>query len=301
MSLFGREPPIAILDGMNIVHKSYFIFDQKLKFSSKFGKRGGTPTGIIFGVTNAILGVRKNFGSTNINIAWDYGHSGRKEVYSGYKSGRVVVGDFEEKIMIQLEILNGFLPHLGVHSLFNYGTEADDVIASYIAKNQNGKNRFLVVSNDKDFLQLLSDRVRIWNGKRLLTSSDAPFGLTANRAVLFKAYTGDSSDTIKGLNSFLRKKGEKLLGKKDFVEVAKRFPSLEALYHSLPKIEDEAVVTALTKGEKRLRRNYGLVKLKANLPYSTLSGSLDLRKAKEVLAELGMKSLVSRLDTLEVR
>ena len=131
----------------------------------------GMHTGVIYGFMKKIIEYSQKFKPDNIAFAWDSRVSIRKEIYPGYKRGRVHDNDQmteEEAFLLKMafmqfdQIREDILPELGFSNIFiQDGYEADDIMAS-VAKN-NSEYFITMVTSDKDMFQLLSDTCVMYN------------------------------------------------------------------------------------------------------------------------------------------
>ncbi len=161
-------------------------------------------TGVIFGFLNDILSLAQKFNTNRFVFCWDSKASKRKELYSGYKSGREVELT-QEEIDLNInartqfrELRLNILPSMGFKNiLFQSGYEADDLIASVVMDGK--KEDLIVVSRDNDLYQLLEycDMYDIQN-KKMFTEEDFRLKWKINPSMWaeVKAIAGCSSDSV---------------------------------------------------------------------------------------------------------
>lgn len=190
--------PIVLVDGYNLVYRSFFVF-KGLSFEGK-------PTGVFHGFLSAVLALRRQFGD-RIGFIWDYGLPGdvkkpnwRKAIFPEYKASRTHK-DAEITTMLQaLPALCKVLQSLGWKNIGVPGLEADDILGLITTKEEA-----LIFSTDKDLYQLLDERVNMivpkkkgHTGYKLLTQAEVEtdFGLRPVQWAAYLALGGDSSDGI---------------------------------------------------------------------------------------------------------
>lgn len=169
-------------------------------------------------------------------MVWDAGHSTyRKSLLSSYKERGPI--DEEKLAMLeewksQVDLLQKYLPYLGVGQIKVKGCEADDLIFR-LKKWWEPDAPIVIASTDADFMQLIDENCRVYNfsGEKLIDSEDVIeiFGVAPNQWVEFRAMTGDSSDNIPGVEGVGPKRSSRLLEKwsclKNFYE---NFKSIES-------------------------------------------------------------------------
>ena len=151
-------------------------------------------------------------------VAWDSSPSWRAAYYKSYKASRKERSPEEEKRMQeyfeQVPRLRKMLTNLGVHQIRAQAHEADDV-AGYLTRTQP-ENNFVLVSGDKDWLQLVSPTVRVWqpSKQRFVTMenfSEATDCEDPDEYVMALGITGDSGDDVPGCKGFGIKTAVKFL------------------------------------------------------------------------------------------
>jgi DNA polymerase-1 len=202
-----------ILDGSNLLHRTYWISQKQLK------KEGADPIAIgIFTFLRTLKSYVKDFQTESVYIAWDKklkwpSTNYRKQLLEGtYKAGRDKshahdVHDIEDKLIPVLE-------SLGIHNFFPYVLEADDIV-SYLSKNLEGKN--IVISVDQDLIQLVDENTHFYSPTKKHTITLENFeeivGVKHANYVTYKAILGDTADNIPGLPGYGKVRSKKLAEK----------------------------------------------------------------------------------------
>jgi len=166
---------------------------------------GDMETEVIFGFCKQLLSLSSKFPITTWTFAWDSRKSFRKQIYPDYKGNRRK--DVPPKIMEIMEVAfpqfrqvrSELLPMMGFHNNFiQTGVEADDIIA-VICDTQ--KSPVVIISSDNDLHQLLTDKISMFNLKKLYTKKDfeKEHGIPPKKWGLVKAIAGCSTDNVKGV------------------------------------------------------------------------------------------------------
>lgn len=205
-----------LIDGENILHQSFHKF-EKLKSTD------GKPSGAIFGFFKSLHMYINRFNPDDIYISFDNGRSKyRTDIlpeYKGHRKTRNIAVDYESLIKQKQQIMV-FLKYLRIKYIYdkkkttNY--EGDDFLAYLVLKNKHTNNRYILISSDKDFNQLLrGNKVKIYNPRKetLVYEKNCKevFGYLGSETVDYLSMVGDTSDDIKGFNGIGPVKARKIL------------------------------------------------------------------------------------------
>jgi DNA polymerase I len=200
---------VVLIDGMNMFHRQYYAFN-KYEF------------GTAYGFLNVLMKFSKDLSTNKFIVCWDGDKNWRADADSTYKETRKVQRKQyteEEKIQFHksLKATKELLMNLGIIQVLDEKYEADDLIAWFT--NWFEKD-VIIVSNDKDFLQLVNNKKNIKvlkpSGKgeyRVLDEKGVKkeFGVEPKDVTKFLAIAGDTSDNVKGVYKFGRVKALKLI------------------------------------------------------------------------------------------
>jgi DNA polymerase-1 len=253
----------------------------------------GQPTGAIFGFANSLLRLLKDKKPPYLAVIFDSKTHGRRHaLYPQYKANRPPM---DPALIAQQEPIRELTRNLGLYSLEMEGFEADDVIATLCQRMTNQGQAVVIVSGDKDFYQLLSDQVSMYDPnpkkKSALTAAEfrAEFGLEPTAFLEMQGLMGDSSDNIPGAPKVGIVTAKKLIAE---------FGSLEGLYQNLAKVKSETTRQTLSQNEAQVRLSYELARLGATgVPEIDLQ---ELKPQPPALAELNAffkKYALSRLSS----
>lgn len=209
---------ILVIDLNNLAHR---VFHTP---SGSLTKKDGTPSGVILGVLNSLRGLIQKFEPVDkVIIAIDGGRSAwRTAMYPEYKANRDYGKEDEEKkkayegLWMQIGELKKILPLLGLKVVCVEKQEADDIIAG-VCKLKIEQDRVMIVTSDKDMLQLVSPTVSVYSPYKDLVISPLNFyevtGVTQRAYLGYRAILGDSSDNIVGVYGLGEKTTKSLMDK----------------------------------------------------------------------------------------
>jgi DNA polymerase-1 len=214
-----RDSKVLIVDGMNLFIRTF----SAIPTLNEEGKHVGGLSGFLTSLASTVRMVNP----TRLIVVFD-GKGGsyrRKQIYSNYKEKRSmksrlnrIVGfegieDEQASIKHQMFRLYQYLDNLPITIISIDQIEADDVIA-YLANYL--KEKVVILSNDRDFLQLVSDRVNVYlpTKKKMYTPENLleETGIWCENFILYKALLGDKSDNISGIKGIGKKTIEKNFG-----------------------------------------------------------------------------------------
>jgi 5'-3' exonuclease/transcription antitermination factor NusG len=273
----------VIVDGHNLAIRCASVPGLDTLKDSK-----GRHTGAIIGTLRSLGSYRKKFPGSDIIVVWDGSSQRRKKLFPEYKAHRVSVSTTENgsngsSPFDQIRFLRDVLPFLGVRQTWNPEEEADDVIATLVAKYS--EKACVVVSTDRDLLQLVGDKVRLFvPGKDRLfdvSAVEAEYGVRPERMVDLRSLDGDSSDNIPGVPGFGLKTGAKLL---------RLYGSVDGIYASNFAGVTAAQYKKLRDSEKQVRLNQQLMVLHRDLPLMVAEQNPDQNVATQRLADVDVKA-----------
>jgi DNA polymerase-1 len=189
-----------LLDGNSLAFRAFYALPAE-----NFKTKNGLTTNAVYGFTAMLINLLRDEGPTHIAAAFDVSRQTfRLEKYPEYKAGRSATPD---EFRGQIDITKEVLVALGITVLAEPGFEADDLIATLATQAEHEGYRVLVVTGDRDSLQLVSDDVTVLypiKGVSELTrftpeAVEAKYGLTPRQYPDFAALRGDPSDNLPGI------------------------------------------------------------------------------------------------------
>ena len=205
---------VLLIDGENILHQSFHKF-EKLKSTD------GRPSGAIFGFFKSLHMYIDRFNPKEVYITFDNGHSEfRDKLNPNYKGHRKNISIDYESLQLQKAEIMKILRYLRINYIFDknksYNYEGDDFLAYLVLKKFN-KDKVTIVSSDKDFNQLISSSVKIFNPRKEQYVREDNcmdlFGYSPDETVDYLSLVGDKSDDIEGYPGMGPKKTRTFLDK----------------------------------------------------------------------------------------
>lgn len=222
-------PTLMLLDGNSLAFRAFYALPAE-----NFKTPSGLTTNAVYGFTAMLINLLRDEQPTHIAAAFDVSRQTfRKDKYPEYKEGRSATPDeFRGQIDITKEVLGA----LGITVLAEPGFEADDIIATLATQAEQEGYRVLVVTGDRDSLQLVSDQVTVLyprKGVSELTrfTPDAvveKYGLTPQQYPDFAALRGDPSDNLPGIPG---------VGEKTATKWIVEYGSLQALVDNVDAVK----------------------------------------------------------------
>lgn len=256
----------------------------------------GSPTNAIFGFIKMLTKLRERLQPTHLAVVWDGGlDASRLDALPDYKAQRPPM---PEALDAQIEQIQAYLAAAGYTSLSREGVEADDWIATLARQAVEAGARVVIASSDKDFMQLVSDRVglvnpndkseTVWGIEKVREKT----GVNPAQIVEWLSLVGDSVDNIPGVEG---------VGPKTAADLLEQFGSVENLYQRLGEVTAQKMREKLQAAAQRVQRNRSLIRLKDDLPGAVALDSLIVREPDaEALAGLyrrwGFRSLLREVE-----
>lgn len=202
---------LILIDGSNMLFRMCFGMPSILNKNKKEVKG-------VYGFVASILKLSKEFNANKFVVCFDTetSLSNNKELDTDYKSNRPDYSSLpeNENPFIQLEYIQKALKELNIPTINCIDNEADDYLASIAYKYQNDYD-IVIVSSDKDLLQIVNDSITIYNAQaKILYNKNKiqeRFNVSVDQYLLYKALIGDTSDNIKGIKGVGPKTAIKLL------------------------------------------------------------------------------------------
>lgn len=199
---------LFLVDGSNTAFRAHYAIQSDMRAPD------GLPTRALFGFTRILLKLLKDHQPTHCAVVFDKGLSFRNELFPDYKGQRP---DMPEDLRAQWEEFPGLCQDLGIRAVVQSGYEADDIIGCLTVKHASPDTHVVIVSSDKDFGQLVTDRVKMLDvGKNLMMGPpeiEEKWGVGPQRVIDLLALMGDSSDNVPGIKGVGPKKAAAFLNK----------------------------------------------------------------------------------------
>ena len=234
---------LFIIDGYAILYRAHYALIRNPLITSY-----GFHTSALFGFTNQLIKIIKDENPDYLVCAFDSKEKTfRHKIYSDYKANRP---EMPEELQKQIPHLWELLDGMNIPVLRKPGYEADDIIGTVTESVLDKKIQSYIVSGDKDFMQLINDKIFLYTpGKR----NSAPdiydkdgvikkWGLPPEKIIDLLALMGDSSDNVPGVAG---------VGVKTAVKLLKEFDNIESVLDNAPKISNKRVHNGLINGRDK--------------------------------------------------
>jgi DNA polymerase I len=283
----GGEPRsrLLLLDGHSLAYRAFFALPPE-----NFSTTTGQPTNAVYGFTAMLINVLRDEQPTHVAVAFDRGEpTFRHEQWVEYKANRrETPADFRNQLSLIFEVLDA----LGVSRLSVPGFEADDIIATLATQAEQAGFDVLIVTGDRDVLQLVDERITALMTRRGITEMTrftpeevaAKYGLTPAQYPDYAALRGDPSDNLPSIPG---------VGEKTAAKWVAEFGSLAELVDRVDEVKGKAG-DKLREHLPDVLRNRQLTELARDVPLET--GPADLRPA-----EWDREQIHQLFDTLQFR
>lgn len=300
-----NNPSVEFLDSAHfLVDASSYIFRAYYGLRPGLTSPKGIPTHATFGFAQMLFALMDKYRPKNVLLMWDRPDKGfRHQIFPEYKANRTAP---PEDLGIQIENSKKIVEFLGIPQVEKSGFEADDIIASFV--HQNPGENFVIVTGDKDLLQLVGPKVwcldtmkETWGG---VDRALEKFGVPPDKIALVQALSGDSVDNIPGAPG---------IGPKTATELVKYYGSLEKILDEakrrfqtgeVPKDKTDPLkgkrVEILASHRDKVETSLKLVSLNSEVP---LEEQILQKPPKpqtealfEFLRELGFQKMIDRLS-----
>lgn len=221
---------LLLIDGHAMIHRAYHALPDTMTSTD------GIPTNAVYGFFMMLQKVLTEFRPTHLAVCFDTPKpTFRKELFKDYQAKRPAM---ETTLKVQIPEIKTLLTKGGVQCLEKPGFEADDVIGTVAEIEKKEFNQVLILTGDRDLLQLADTNVYVITPKKGVTEFtmytpqevENKFGVDPLRIPDYKALVGDSSDNYNTAKGIGPKTANKLLA---------QFPTVEELLENVDKIDNE--------------------------------------------------------------
>lgn len=288
---------LVLIDGNAIMHRAYHALPKSLTTKDK------EPINAVYGFVSMLLRIVDDLEPTHIGVAFDRKEpTFRHKKYEKYQAHRPPT---DEELSSQFEKVKRTLESFDIQVFERAGYEADDVIGTLAKRAAKRKakdiDEVVIVTGDKDILQLVNDKVRVYLPKRGLSDVQlmgerevaAKLGIEPRQVVDYKALVGDPSDNYPGVYGVGPKTAERLLNKYD---------TFDNIYKHLDDLSENSS-KKLKEGKKEGNLSYELAKIATDVPlkvnFDKLSDwEIGSKKTIDLFDEFGFKTLKKRVKAV---
>jgi DNA polymerase-1 len=276
---------LLLLDGHSLAYRAFFALPVE-----NFATTTGQPTNAVYGFTSMLINILRDEAPTHVAVAFDVGRQTfRSEMYAEYKAGRSETPtDFRGQVSLIKEVLEA----LAIPTVEAEGYEADDVIATLASQAETEGMDVLIVTGDRDALQLVNNKVTVLMTRRGISDMsrfdpaavEEKYQLTPVQYPDFAAVRGDPSDNLPSIPG---------VGEKTAAKWIREFGSLNELVDRVEEVKGKAG-DALREHLAGVVLNRQLTELRRDVPLSV--GPHDLH-----LGQWDREEVHKLFDTLQFR
>jgi DNA polymerase I len=287
-----ERPTLYLIDGSGYVFRAFFALPQ-------LNNSRGLPTNAVYGFIRMLLKLLKEERPSYIAVVFDSPRKTfRDDLFEAYKANRVVAPN---DLTVQIPYIHRAVEAFRIKSLMRDGYEADDVIGTLAARATRQRFKTVIVTADKDFMQLVGPNVTLWDTMRDrrigVREVRDRLGVEPSGVVDVMALMGDPIDNIRGVPG---------VGEKTATALIKHFGSLEKLYRNVGAVEEtgirgaKKVASLLIAHRSDVDLARKLVSIDTSVPVDVEIEQLswpgiDERAVSELLRELEFNSLLAEL------
>ncbi len=279
---------VYLIDGSAYIYRAYHAI-------TPLSNSRGVPTHAVFGFVNIVHRLLREKNPEYLAVAFDSrGPVFRHEMYPAYKANRPPMPD---DLAIQIPAIKDFVRACNIRLFEETGVEADDIIASATRFLSAQGCRVVIVSGDKDLLQLVNDQVVMWDPMRD-TIFDADrirekYNVGPDQLLDFFSLIGDSSDNIPGVAGIGPKTAEKLINE---------YGSLEGVYAHLDGMKASKMKERLAGDREKafLSRQLITLKMDVEVPENIsdyLLGQADEKQLQILYRDLEFTRLITDIES----
>ncbi|MDA0654624.1 MAG: DNA polymerase I, partial [Proteobacteria bacterium] len=263
----AAAPPVVLVDGSGYIFRAYHALPPLTR------KSDGLPTGAVYGFCNMLQKLMTELeaagGAGHLAVMFDAGRKTfRNDLYPEYKAHRPPP---PEDLVPQFALIREAVARFNVPAIERDGFEADDLIASYARAARAAGYPVVIVSSDKDLMQLVGDGVRMRDPlkDRLIGEDEVreKFGVGPDRVVDVQALAGDATDNVPGVPG---------IGVKTAAMLLQTYGDLDTLLDRAGEIKQPKRRQTLLDNADLARVSRELVRLKDDVPLDSDIESLTL-------------------------
>lgn len=288
---------IVLVDGNNLLFRSYYATAYT---GNVMRNKEGFPTNGVYGFVNMINKIISDEKPEYMMVAFDIGKTFRHEKYERYKDGRRETPD---DLKVQFPVAKKILTAMGIKYLECAGYEADDIIGTIsMWCEKDPEYEALIVSSDKDLLQLISDKTvvkllktkdYIWMDKKTFNDT---YGFDPIHMIDLKALMGDASDNIPGVKG---------IGEKGAIKLVSEYKTIDNIYENIDKIKG-AMQIKLIDGKEDAYYSKDLVTIYREVPLDITFDDLlykgeNADELIDIYNDLGFYSLLRKINTSDIK
>jgi DNA polymerase-1 len=289
----GERPCLYLVDGSSYIHRAFHALPP-------LTGPGGVPTQAVYGFTTMLLKLLAEARPQYMAILFDApGATFRDEVFTQYKANRPAMPD---DLRVQIPFIHQVVEAFRLCKLCVPGVEADDVIATLAGRHGGREVDCVVVTGDKDMMQLVGPGVRLWDTMRDrwidAAAVEERFGVKPSQVVDVMALMGDAVDNSPGVKG---------IGEKTAIALIQQFGDLDSVLARLTEVESmklrgaKKVAERLRDGRDTARLSRALVSAKRDVELPCVLDDFrvsapDIDALRPLFTQLGFHTLLRQLS-----
>ncbi|NVN89681.1 MAG: DNA polymerase I [Desulfuromonadales bacterium] len=281
----SHDNTLYLVDGSSYIYRAYFAIRH-------LSSPTGHPTNAIYGFTQMLLKLLKDHQPQHVAVVFDVGRTTfRTELYPEYKANRAAMPD---DLRAQMEPIRELVRAFNIPALELAGFEADDIIGCLAARFSATGGKVVVVTGDKDLMQIVTERVTLLDTMKDKQSGISDvierFGVGPDRVTDILALAGDTSDNIPGVPG---------IGEKTATKLITEFGSLDQLLERASEVKGKNG-EKLREFREQALLSRRLATIECNVPIEIsmadlLSREPDREALNSLFKQYGFTSLIKEL------
>lgn len=243
---------LSLIDGTSYIYRAFFALPP-------LSNSRGVPTNAVYGFTNMLLKLLREQAPTYLGVVFDAGgETERHREFAEYKAQRPPM---PETLAPQVPYIYQVLEAMRIPTLWEEGYEADDIIGTVALRTVAEGFQVVIVTGDKDFLQLVGPSVQVYDSMREkvygVREVEERYGVPPQAMVELMSLTGDPIDNIPGVPG---------IGEKTARGLIQEFGTVEHLLRHLDRVRPPRLREILKAHAEQIQRNRSLVAIRTDLP-----------------------------------
>ena len=285
-----KSKRLLVIDGNSLIHRAFYALPL-------LSTKDGIYTNGVYGFLTMLYKIEEDYEYDYISVAFDKkGPTFRHEAFDLYKANR---DSTPNELSFQFPILKEILNAMNINQIELDGYEADDIAGTLAKLGEEENMEVILVTGDKDYLQLTSDKTEVLLTKKGITQLEKydkkriieEYGITPEQFIDLKGLMGDQSDNIPGVPGIGEKTGIKLL---------KEFGTMENLYENIDYVKGKKTKESLIEHKNIAFLSRKLGEIITNVPLELSLDELkvqepDWEKLEELYNKLEFNSLLSKI------
>jgi len=285
-----KKPTLILIDGHALAYRAFF------GMPATFNTSDGQPTHAVYGFTNMLLAVWKEYDPDYFIITFDKGDTFRHEMYIDYKATREKMPD---DLSSQIAWIDRLVRAFNMPVFAKEGYEADDLLGTLATQAAAQGVEAIIVTGDRDAFQLVGPNIKVVTSGRVFAERELydeervieRYGVTPKQLIDLKGLVGDTSDNIPGIKG---------VGEKTAAKLLQEYQTLEGIYDNLDKIPP-ALRKKLEEGRESAFLSRDLGRIELNVPGVELNieagrtMDFDLVEVANLFVELEFNTIFNRI------